>query len=576
MKKLIQDPRVKYAFILFHVLCSFLWAGHVFKNLGVIAIGTKVVNPIVSDRFEIVMARVLSECFAILIIWCFWQLVFHLLQKFRKSYMVFLAIWLIGLILLLLGWPAVFEQSNDNYITYSCAVRLTPDYWHCAYSGFVYAGCLLFFPADFMITVVQWSFMAFLLAYAFYRLETIAPRLRFLIFGFWLLPNTYLMSQDSYRILQYLIVALLYLVILFSDILENRERTTKEALGLAALGAFLCVWRTEGAIFSFVFYLIHVICTQKGTIWSKSRRLLCFIILFFLIMIPQKIGEIKYYGNDYFVINSMYPLQCLLNNPNTDLGYARAAQDLEAIEAVVPVAVVKEYGLDGYRRYNYHVKGNPDFNQSAATKEQSKALLSAYVSILLHNPENAAKLVWDNVLYAFSARHAYYWAVPIPEEEHVPLAQWGTEMWSNTAFDLYSNAHTVKWAELVSPLGLGQRLTGFWVNYKAKLFQKRIFFYAFFVFLAINLIIFLAGTILSLRKKDGKYFAFGLSGLAMLGEYAAILLVAPVPASVYFLIADYVTIALGGYAFLFYTRRIQVKTENGRADQEVADQKADQ
>ena len=529
----------------FHILLTFLWADRVLKNVGEIAIGTKVINDVISRRLESIMAYVISELFAILFIYLFWRLFFYVISHFRKSYAVFLILFIAGSVLLLLSWPAVFARDADNFITYAGAVRLTPDYWHSAYSSFIYAGSLLFFPGDFMITIVQWAFSVFMLAYFYYRIEMIAPKLKYLVFAFFLLPDTLLVIMDGYRICQYVIIILIYVALIMLDVVEKKNRSFREYVVIAALGAFLAVWRNEGIIFGTAFFLIHVICTGSRSLWNKLQKILLFAVLFGIILIPQKIGEIKYYGKDYQIINSMYTLRAFLNNSETHFDYETAEDDLSAIEAVVPVSVIKEYGLDGYRRYNYNVEGNTDFNQSLSRKEESAAYVSAYVSILLHNPQSVIKLVWDNILYSLSSRHVYFWLLPIPEEEHVPLASWGSEMWDRSAADFYGNAHTAFLNSITEKIGLGEKLINAHSQYSSFFFRKKGYLISFFVFCAFHIWMFMYGLIRLIRKKDLTTFCLGLANLTMLCEYLALLLVMPAMQYIYFIISYYISLAIG-------------------------------
>lgn len=458
MKEFIKKNKVRNCIMAFHILMTFLWANRVLKNIGEIAIGSKAVNEVISRNAENIMAYIYSEFFAILLICLFWKLAFHIITHFRKSYIVFLAIFAAGSVLLLLSWPAVFVHSIDNLITYSSAVRLTPDYWHSAYSSFIYAGCLLFFPADFMITIVQWAFLVFMLAYFYYRTENIAPKLKYLVFAFFLLPDTLLVIMDSYRIYQYTIVVLIYAGLMMFDVIEKRERKPWEHVAIAMLGAFLAVWRNEGIIFCTAFFMMYVICTGSRSLWKKAQRVILYAALFGIILFPQKIGEIKYYGKDYQIINSLHTLRALLNDPETNFDYGTAKDDLSAIEMVLPADIIKEYGLDGYHRYNYNFRGNLDINQSSSRKEVSGAYLSAYASILFHNPKSVVKLEWDNLLYALSARHVFFFPVYVTPEAHVPLAFRGNEMWDRSSVDFYYNAHTAFLSAVTEKLGIGAKL----------------------------------------------------------------------------------------------------------------------
>ena len=529
----------------FHILLTFLWADRVLKNVGEIAIGTKVINNVISRRAENIMAYVFSELFAILFIYLFWKLFFYIINHFRKSYVVFLILFIAGSVLLLLSWPAIFALSADNFITYSSAVRLTPDYWHSAYSSFIYAGCLFFFPGDFMIPIVQWAFFVFMLAYFYYRIENIAPKLKYLVFAIFLLPDALLIILDAYRIYQYAIVILIYSALTMLDVVEKKNRSFREYVAIAVLGAFLAVWRNEGIIFSTAFFLIHVICTGSRSLKNKLHRVLLFVVFLIIILVPQKLGEAKYYGRDYQIINSLYPLNAFLNNYGTHLDYDTAEDDLSAIDAILPVNIIKEYGLDGYRRYNYNVKGNTDFNQSLSRKEESAAYTSAYISILLHNPKNVIKLILDNILFSLSERHVYFGTRTVPQVEHVPLAAWGFEIWDCSKVDFYSNGHTAFLNAFTEKLGIGEKLNSIHSQYSSFFLKNNGYLISFFAFCAFHFWMFASGLIRMIRKKDLTAFCLGLVNLSMLCEYLALLLVMPAMLYVYFIISYCISLAIG-------------------------------
>ena len=529
----------------FHTLLTFLWADRVLKNIGEIAIGTKVVNNVVSRRFENIMAYVISEFFAILFIYLFWKLFFHIINHFRKSYVIFLVLFILGSVLLLLSWPAIFALDIDNFITYSSAVRLTPDYWHSAYSSFIYAGCLFFFPGDFMIIIVQWAFFVFMLAYFYYRIENVAPKLKYLVFALFLLPDTLYIVMESYRICQYTIIVLIYIALTMVDVIEKRNRSFWEIFAIAALGAFLAVWRNEGIIFSTAFFLVHVICTGSRSFRDKLQRVLLFAVLFGIILLPQKIGEMKYYGKDYHIVNSLYTIRVFLNDPGTHFDYDGAEEDLSAIGAVIPVNAIKEYGLSAYVRYNYGVKGNMDFNQSLSRKEESAAYMSAYTSILFHNPESVVKLLWDSIFYTLSSKHVYFWLLPVPEEEHVPLSALGTEIWDRSSVDFYYNGHTALQNSFTEKLGIAEKLISIRTQYSSFVFDRKGYLISFFVFSAFHIGAFVCGLVRLIRKKDLTAFGLGLANLIMPCEYLALLMVMPARSNVYLVISYYISVALG-------------------------------
>ncbi len=579
LKKTFAENRIRFIITAVHVALTFLFAKFVFKNIGTIAIGTKPLNNMVSQEFESILAYIISEIFAILFIFIFWKLVFFLIDSVRKGtfikkYLVFVIILAVGSVLLMLSWPDVFVRSNDNLLTYSSAVRLTPDYWHCAYSGYIYAGMLLFFPADFSITLVQWLFFVFMLGYLYERVGAVAPKLKYLVFLLFVLPNTLLIIMDSYRICQFVIIALFYVTLIFLDIIEKKEPSFKRYVLVALLGSFLSIWRSEAIIFGTLFYLIYVIFTgrraeNKKQIGKKILPILIFALCFVLIMIPQKIGEKKYYGKDYHIINSMYPLHAYLNSKQTNLGYEGASEDIAAIDKVIPTYAIFEYGMDGYRRYNYSVMGNTDINQSCASSEDASAYMKAYISIVLHNPGMTGRILIDNIMYGFSGYHVWYWDLVSFRDLYIPLEPWSSYMWDNASGDFYSNGHTGKITEITSKIGLGEKLVGFQAKYSSFMYEKKFYLVSFFILCASNLWLFISGIVSLIRKRPGSKvnLGIGLAGLVLLGQYLAILLVMPAPSYVYFIITDYMSLFLVLFSicsFISSSKTAGTKQENNK------------
>ncbi len=560
MKELWKKNKARYLITALHILLTFLWAGLVLKNVGNIAIGTKAMDETISRELENVMAYVFSELFAILFVVLFWKLVFYLAARRKKTDVVFLVLFLVGSVVLLLAWPGIFTQSIDNLITYSSAVRLTPDYWHNAYSSFVYAGCLLFFPADFMITVIQWGFFVFLVAYYYERIQRVAPKCRFLAFLIFFLPNTLLVIKDSYRIYQYAIAILIYAGLVLFDVIEKKERGLWQTVAIAAMGAFLAIWRSEGILFSTALFLAYVLGAGSASWKKKLRNILLFAACFILLSIPQKVGEIKYYGRDYQIVNSFKPLRVLLNDPQACLDYDTAQEDLAAIDRILPLGIIREYGLAGYLRYNYNVRGNADINQSLAGREESAAYLSAYYHILFHNLPSVAKQAWDNLFYSTIVRHVFFWPTTVPPEEHIELAPYGTELWDQSSVDFNYNGHTALISGITSKLPVTDFLDRVHLGYSAAFLRINGYLIFFFVSCAFHLCVFVRGLIRLFRKKDWAAAGYGLVSVSMLVEYLVLLLVMPASSNVYLLISDYLSLAIACCLFVSHFAR---KTPHG-------------
>ena len=542
MKKLITKRYFPYFPALIHIIVSVIFSHSVFKNTGENVSGLITVNEIVSLRFETVLAYILTVLTASVLIVMLWKLVFHIIFQFKKSYILFGILYLAGLVFVILSFPDNFLYgSPDNFITYACAVRLTPDYWHNAYSSIIYGACMLVFPSALSVSIIQWSFFLFTVAYIYHRTEAVCP-LRFpkyLVFLIFILPNTPFIIHDAYRIFQYAAIMLLYASVILFDMLEKKMRPLSELLTIAFLGAFLGIWRSEGILICGLMFAIYIIFSFR----KKAGTIVFFGVLFaallLLISVPQKIGIKKYYGKDYSVINSMSFLQVLLNCDG-DFSYSGAEEDLAAIDAVTPTDLIKGYGISGYRYYNSEVKGNTDFNQSAVPEEEAKAFLSAYTNILIHNIKPVIKNMLETVYSSYTGKHRFYNYVP---EKSIEIPELDSVSWSiSREMFLSDNPYISK-----NIPGGNHPLT------KLYTFRNRIILFlmnnmillsVFILILLGNAFLFIRGLVGMIRKKDSVRFAAGLVSLSLLAEYAALFIIVPATSYLYFTIYNYTSLLL--------------------------------
>lgn len=534
---------LRYIITVLHFAATFLWGNRVFENIGVNPAGSFPLSDFISDRFEQVMAFVITELFAFIFIAFIWKLIFHIFLHFRPSFLFFILLFAAGTVVLASVWPYVWSTSEDNYITYASAVRLTPDYWHCAYSSFVYGASMLVFPVDFMILLIQWGFFVFAVAYLYYRIDRVAGRFKYVSLIFFLFPSAFRVMRDSYRIYQYLIAALIFATIVLFDLMEKKERSLPAQLGLAAFGAFLAVWRSEGIIWASALFLIYLVFGPRRSPKKVWGMIFAYLVLFVMILAPQKIGMIKYYGNDYQIVNSMNRLRTMFNAPDLDLEYEGAAEDVAAIDAVVPHEYIKEYGLIAYLSCNSGIRGSRDINQSGVSAQVSKEYSRGYYGIILHNLDVYARLSVDVVTRAYLAREIYYKPYEF-EYEHHDLPQWSFEAWDIGKQELLDNHHTAKWKEVTDRLGYGPKLIEGWNRYEDWVDSHRVRFWVFALLCTLLLLFFLGGIISFAGRGDYVKLSFGLFAAALLAEFAALILVMPAYADVYTLITTDLSILL--------------------------------
>ena len=541
MKRLMSKRYISYIPALIHIIFSIVLSRSTFRDIGENISGLIPLNNVISFQAETVLAYILTIITASVIIVMLWKLLFTIINDFKKSYILFGILYIAGLIFVILSFPYNFTSgSADNFITYACAIHLTPDYWHNAYSSIIYGACMMVLPGAMAVSIIQWSFFLYVVAYIYHRVEAICPlRIpKYLVLLIFLLPNTPFIIHDAYRIFQYTILMLLYVSIIVFDLIEKRIRPLNEMITIAVLGAFLSVWRSEGILICLLLFAIYVIFTRKKSINQIVFFGVLFIALFLLMSIPQKAGIKKYYGKDYSIINSMGFLQVLFNCGG-NVSYEGAELDLNAIETVTPVELIRGYGIEGYRYYNNVVKGNIDFNQSAITEQQSDAFLSAYKNLLVHNVKFVVKNMIENLYVAYTGKPLFFNYVP---ERSVDIPDIAPSSWKS-GMDLFmSDIGYISLDRSDTPLILylyllRSRIILFLMN-------SKILLSIFALILIGNMVIFLRGLIFLLRKKDSSLFSIGLVALSLLIEYIALSALVPAATFLYFIIYNYASLLL--------------------------------
>ena len=528
--------KIKYIIMAIHALLTFVFARLVLRNIGYNPSGTKVVNDIVSVKTETVTAYVFSEIFALIIIYCLWTLVFYVINNFKKAYILFIAIYVVGIAVLFLLWPEVFTHRNmhmdDNLTTYATAIRLTPDYWHSFYLSIVYAATMLVLPLRFSISLFQWSVFMFALAYIFFRADNYSGKLKYLIFTVFLFPNALEFITYSHRICMYMSVLAIYIAVITFDMADKRQRKPIDYIWIAAFAAFLSVWRSEGIIIGALTFIIYVLYFGQKKIKSILLRLLIFAGFYLIILIPQKIGDIKYYGNDYPLMNSFDTLYYILNSDEADLKYDGAAEDLAAIDKVVPLQLVKEYSTEGYRSYNVNVRGNSDINQSMIDSQTSDRYTQAYHNILKHNPFLTVKIKAGLVFKTLGFKSVF--GLQEFSGEHEYEAEWKYGGWDVGYSEYYLGNFIMEWRYVPLKFRIAEKTFRLAKNYFDFTFETGIYGITAFGLILLNAVIGFKGLIEFIKKKNSQRTMIGLITLVNLMSFSAIALVIPAPAYIYF------------------------------------------
>lgn len=558
MRKFFYDKR-RYIFPVIHFLLSFLYERSIFlfdEDQDIILSIPR--NYIISDSAERILGYAISKLFAAAMIFFIWHLLFGVIENWRmkKNIRLFLIFFVICLAGILLLWPEPFTVSTDNYITYSYAKRFWPEYWHSAYTSCLYAAMLMVVPSPVFITVFQLMFGVFVLGYLYNRMEdspVLKGKGKYGVFLVFFMPGVYTLFTNSYRTEVYALLCMFVVAMTAMDVVEQKERGTWSLICNIFLCGLIGVWRTEGIILGFFLFIIQLIFIYQYKPVKSFLLFMCVAAVFGMFLLPQKLGNIKYYGKDYSFINSFPVLKNILSSPDARLSYEGADEDFNALEAVVPIEILRYYGMDGYRRYNY-ANGREDINQSLADDETASAYMSAYYRMVSNNLQIYVKTQICMLLKAIMVMPNEY-VVPCDQPPIHDLQPWKLKSWDIGRQDLENERFVGTWMNT----DIHQRFSAFAtkvISGVAGVFRKTYFYSLILILIPFfEIFLFIKEGIRFVKKKKN---LFGLAGIAflLLGQAAAIALVMPAGVLVYFHAYYYCSFIL----CLIYVATIQARS----------------
>ncbi|MBO4678336.1 MAG: hypothetical protein J5626_01555 [Lachnospiraceae bacterium] len=541
--------------VVIHIVLTFLWERTVFRNVGVNPSGTLAIRNFISDKGEQTLTYVLTHLFAALMIFFMWKLLFFIFSNFKKDYIVFIVLFAVGSLALFVFWPEVLTGMagfDDNLVTYSCGIRLTPDYWHGVYSSIIYAAMLLVCPFNFFITLYQWGLFLFVLAYIFFRIKASGKGSGYLTFLILLLPAASYIASNGHRMYQFTILVILYTAVIVMDIYEQRERSAFEIFKIALLGAFISVFRSEGIIIGVLLFGIYLLFGVKRKALAVVCRILVFAILFVALYLPGKVGEKKYYGKDYSMINTFDVLRNILNDESSNLSYKGADGDIAALEAVAPLNVIKSGGTDAYRRYNYNVRGNKDINQSGVDTKTGDDFMKAYRNIVLHNPGIYAKTQFNSAMVALGVGKVFEMAEY--KGESLGLSDWYYCGWDSGIEDFYRSIFTDNWHRNETRKEITAAVFDIRDRYYSFMKNRKFYIAGIALMIVMAAALFVRGLVAFFKKKDNIKLSIGLISLAGLVSFFAVSVVMPTSATIYFIGSIYALLTVL-YVFFCYERK---------------------
>ncbi len=442
----------KHILPLIHILLSFIYERFIFyfhDNYN--ALLTLRTESIVSFNAEKVIIYILTKLISVLIIWGVWKLIFLIYERRmpRKVFAPVLVLFVFLLIVLLISYPDSFGLEMDNYENYIMVKRFIPTYWQHILTGIYYGACMMVIPHPISVQLLQLVGVTCVIGYIFYCItERCDCAKAYYLFLILLMPETYYLVINPYRGDLYSVIVIFYIAYMFFEIYEYHDVITYKRI---IFGSFITMivmsWRSEGkliglvgcAIFIISFFRIHV----------GAKKILVFLISTFLMVVTiskvQEIGSTKYYGNDYMIINTIEVLRNIFNNENANLSYDGVEENLEAIDSVIPVEVIKEQGQSGFRNYNW-TKGHLDYNQTLVSDEQSDAYMKSYYNIVVHNIDDYLN-VQLNCLYRSLQIDPTWDEFWYEDEPTVQLEKFQYTQWVDGRNELYSDGMTERIAE---------------------------------------------------------------------------------------------------------------------------------
>ena len=532
----ILKSKKKYILPLVHFLLSFIYERRIFIfELDQDVVYSIPRNYVISDFGERIMGYFISKMFALIMIFFLWYLFFWIIEnwRFRKNIHFFSFFSLVVCSVLLLSWPRSFASAIDNFITYSYAIRFWPEYWHSAYTSCIYAGMLMVVPSPVFMTVFQGIFAVFVLGYLYNRIldsPVLKGKGKFGVFLIFLMPGVFTLFSNPYRTELYALLCIFLISMTVMDIVDRKKRSVHGMAFHLLLCAFVGVWRTEGIVLGVLLFILQIIFIYQYSLKKGGVCILCMLLALGAFSLPQKLGDKKYYGKDYSFINSLPTLKNILSSSDANLSYPGAENDLEAIGAVTPVDILRFYGMEGYRRYNY-ANGRGDINQSLADDETGKAYMKAYYRMVIHNLPIYAKTQLSMMMIALMLSSSEYvvYDGSYPEND---LGPWQLQSWETGKDDLYGTVEAIAWENTKLCVIANQ-----WIYSVGNVISgtlRNIHFYSLLMICIplYEIFIFIAEGFRFLKKK-GNYI--GLAGIALilLGQAAAIWLVMPAGALVY-------------------------------------------
>lgn len=519
-----NKPWFKWIFPIIHGIIGILCSNVLFvKNECPYAVPMQVYPSFWTDEAERIVHVGMSNIYGLLMIFLLWKIIFMLIEQ-KKILPFFL--FFVSVVVSVFVFPGNYFYEPDNLTNYAYAVRNISDYWQNVHVGYLYRGCMVVFPHPITLTILQLTGLLGGICYIFYRCKRIyGKKMACMVWLAVFLPEFMEVGLNPYRNCFYTIMCLWYFALLFFDCLEQKTRNKKELILICVAGGFLAMFRSEGIVL-----LLLVFCAMLFLYKQNIKRSLAYFVacalVFSVLILPQKLGEQKYYGNEYSIINTMNMLKTILADENANYAYEGAGEDLSVIHSVVALDELAVYGIHAYRADNFTKYGT--INQSCSSIEMQEKFVDSAYSILGHNFD----LFLKDRLFMFCEANGVMSEAedPYPTEEWNNMYLYLASQWNYAYGEILTDSYPTAYFMNRENVLRGDRITDFFTDYYN-------FFCSIRVVLISRLVVFLLFPLLAcyawIKAKKERSFMLG-AALVLMMQLAAIMLACPEGRGVYY------------------------------------------
>lgn len=543
IKKLLKK---KYWVILpiVHIIASFFYERSFFNwDMEMENLFSVPINESVSNKFEFILTYCISKLIAAVLIWLIWKILIAIISGDipKKTVFIFGGLFIFFCAICLVKWPQslIGDGTSDHLVTYLYAKSFIPYYWHSIVTGCLYAACFMVAPTAFSLPVMQCLMVISVLGYIFSIIDRYTQKIGMLKWTKYLTlvavfsPQFIDLMTNSWRCCYYAILAVTFFAIIIDTVLFDEKVNKKKIIILMFIASILAVWRSEGILYGALGFLAILIWEYRRE-WKKIILwIVLFSITFFIMGRPASIGQEKYYGKDYLMVCFVTPLANIFNDSNNNLGYEGADEDLAAIEAVVPINVLRQYTYLGYLSNNYS-KGYTDIDQSGASQAEAKAFIKASIRIILHNFKTYIKTQINMGLNSFDfPKRCYIESYSGEKDEYKGFS---LAMWNTGKAELLESAGVDSWMNYSTKSRLMNYVEKYRNAYMRLWNGKGMMNFKFlgFAFLVLSDCIIVILEMVQLIKKKRDDFMLGWIALLLLVVLAATVLMMPTPFIAYF------------------------------------------